>query len=112
MEFMVTLMARTLRRIASGAAGVALLAALLGSFDDGGRKALSPLMISLAAGELTIASPAFADGAPIPVQFSCKGANVAPPLTWSAPTGAGELALVVDDPDAAGYIHWIVTGIG
>jgi len=62
------------------------------------------------AGPVTITSPAFADGAAIPVQYSCKGANVAPPLAWSTPSGA---ALVVDDPDAPGgtYVHWIVTGI-
>lgn len=59
---------------------------------------------------MTISSPAFADGAPIPVQYTCKGADVAPPLVWSAPLGA---ALVVDDPDApAGlYVHWVVIGI-
>ncbi|SOX54241.1 YbhB/YbcL family Raf kinase inhibitor-like protein [Mycobacterium ahvazicum] len=59
---------------------------------------------------LTISSPAFANGAPIPAQYTCKGADVAPPLTWSAPLGA---ALVVDDPDAVNgvYIHWVVTGI-
>ena len=61
-------------------------------------------------GPVTITSPAFANGAPIPAQYTCKGAGIAPPLTWSAPSGA---ALVVDDPDAPGgsYIHWIVTGI-
>lgn len=61
-------------------------------------------------GPLTISSPAFADGAPIPVQYTCKGADIAPPLAWSAPLGA---ALVVDDPDApAGlYVHWVVIGI-
>ncbi len=61
-------------------------------------------------GPLTIGSPAFADGAPIPAQYTCKGAGIAPPLTWSAPLGG---ALVVDDPDAVGgtYIHWVVVGI-
>lgn len=63
-----------------------------------------------AGGPLTISSPAFADGAPIPARYTCKGAGVAPPLVWSAPLGA---ALVVDDPDApAGlYVHWVVIGI-
>lgn len=63
-----------------------------------------------AGGPLTISSPAFADGAPIPVQYTCRGANMAPPLTWAAPLGA---ALVVDDPDAprGPYVHWIVIGI-
>lgn len=62
---------------------------------------------------LTITSPAFGDGAPIPARFTCRGENVAPPLVWSAPSEAAELALVLDDPDAVGglYVHWIVTGI-
>lgn len=62
-------------------------------------------------GPLTISSPAFADGAAVPVQFTCKGDNIPPPLVWSAPLGG---ALIVDDPDAPGglYVHWIVTGIG
>lgn len=64
-----------------------------------------------AGGPLTISSPAFANGASIPVQYTCKGDNIAPPLTWSAPLGG---ALIVDDPDAPSglYVHWIVTGIG
>ncbi|AGL37104.1 UPF0098 protein Rv1910c [Mycobacterium avium subsp. paratuberculosis] len=63
-----------------------------------------------AGGPLTITSPAFTDGAPIPPRYTCKGEGIAPPLAWSAPTGA---ALVVDDPDAPGgpYVHWVVTGI-
>src|ERR1700733_9706729 len=63
-----------------------------------------------APGPLTISSPAFANGAPIPSDYTCKGADVSPPLAWSAPLGA---ALVVDDPDAINgvYVHWIVIGI-
>lgn len=59
---------------------------------------------------LTISSPAFADGAPMPALYTCTGMDMSPPLAWSAPLGA---ALVVDDPDAPGgtYIHWIVIGI-
>lgn len=65
------------------------------------------------ADAVTIGSPAFADGAPIPVRYTCQGDNIPPPLAWTAPSGAGELALVVDDTDAPGglFIHWIVTGI-
>lgn len=106
--------------IASSALLLALLLALAGHGGDGdGRMSSSvPKLLSVgvtkaapAVGPLTISSPAFADGAPIPVQYTCKGANIAPPLVWSAPLGA---ALVVDDPDAVGgtYIHWIVVGIG
>ena len=113
--------ARTLQRSASAVAGLAFLVALAGCGGHGGGRvtaSLTPKVTTLgrtipaapATGPLTISSPAFSDGAPIPVQYTCKGANVAPPLTWSAPLGA---ALVLDDPDAVGglYIHWIVVGI-
>jgi Raf kinase inhibitor-like YbhB/YbcL family protein len=90
-------------RIGFVVAGLALLAApvLAGS---GGTVAAAP------GGPLTISSPAFGNGAPIPVQYTCKGAGISPPLAWSAPLGA---ALVVDDPDAVNglFIHWIVAGI-
>lgn len=108
-------------RIASIGAGLALLAALPACSGNGGSHTTgspTPKVTTLGrtvaqapgTGPVTISSPAFADGAPIPVQYTCKGANIAPPLTWSAPLGA---ALVVDDPDAVSglYVHWIVVGI-
>ncbi|SPM26792.1 YbhB/YbcL family Raf kinase inhibitor-like protein [Mycobacterium terramassiliense] len=114
-------MESTFHRIASITAGLALLAALPGcGGSDGGRMTgSSTLKVTTlgrtvaqapADGPLLISSPAFADGAPIPAQYTCKGAGVAPPLTWSAPLGA---ALVVDDPDAprGPYVHWLVVGI-
>lgn len=112
---------RKLHRIASAIPGLALVVALAGCSAHGGSQMTAPLAPKLttvgrtiaeapAGGPLAVTSPAFGDGAPIPVQYTCKGANVAPPLTWSAPSGA---ALVVDDPDAVGglYVHWIVAGI-
>ncbi|OBF80451.1 hypothetical protein A5791_08645 [Mycobacterium sp. 852002-51163_SCH5372311] len=97
----------TLRRTASAGAGLALAMALAGF---GGGVSAGTANAAPPTGPLAITSPAFADGASIPVQYSCKGANIAPPLTWSTPSGA---ALVVDDPDAPGgtYVHWVVTGI-
>jgi Raf kinase inhibitor-like YbhB/YbcL family protein len=114
--------ASTLHRIVSATAGLLLPVALLAGYAGAatGRTTSPPARKVTAVGRtmaqapstdpLTITSPAFADGAPIPVQYTCKGANMAPPLAWSAPSGA---ALVVDDPDAARgpYVHWIVTGI-
>jgi Raf kinase inhibitor-like YbhB/YbcL family protein len=113
---------RTPHGIVSAAVGLALLVVLTGCGGD--RKTPPPSPAPQAttvnaptttpvADPPTITSPAFADGAPIPVQFTCKGANLAPPLTWSAAPDAAELALVVDDPDAVGglYVHWIVTAI-
>jgi Raf kinase inhibitor-like YbhB/YbcL family protein len=113
--------ASTLHRITLAIAALALAAALLGYGAGSGNRSTAPLAPKVttvgrtlaqapASGPLSISSPAFADGAPIPVNYTCKGANLAPPLTWSAPSGA---ALVLDDPDAPGgtYIHWVVTGI-
>ncbi|GAB3419432.1 YbhB/YbcL family Raf kinase inhibitor-like protein [Flindersiella endophytica] len=59
-------------------------------------------------------SPAFAEGKAIPAKYSCDGANVSPPLTWSGvPAGTRSLILVVDDPDAPSgtYVHWILGGL-
>jgi len=63
---------------------------------------------------MTVTSPAFADGAAIPREFTCKGANTSPPLAWSGvPTGSRSIALVVDDPDATHgpYDHWVIYNI-
>lgn len=67
-----------------------------------------------APGGLTVKSTAFADGAPIPERFSCKGSNTPPPLSWSGvPDGAKSVAVVVTDPDAPSgvFVHWIVVGL-
>ncbi|MGV9351948.1 YbhB/YbcL family Raf kinase inhibitor-like protein [Streptomyces misionensis] len=51
---------------------------------------------------LTLASPAFGHGAPIPARHRGRvfGANVSPALVWTRPpAGTVELALIVQDPD-------------
>ena len=73
-----------------------------------------------AAAELTLESPAFDDGGTVPRRYTCDGAGVSPPLSWSGvPRAARELALVVEDPDADRFVHWTVlrippraTGVG
>lgn len=63
---------------------------------------------------LRVTSSAFAEGKGIPAKYSCDGANVSPPLSWSGvPAGAKSLVLVVDDPDAPSgtYVHWILGGL-
>ncbi len=50
---------------------------------------------------LTIISPAFADGDPIPEKYTRLGENVMPPLKWSgAPDNTRSFVLIVEDPDA------------
>ncbi len=65
---------------------------------------------------LELNSPAFPHNGRIPEQYTCDGANMAPPLAWSnAPAGTKSLALIVDDPDAPDpkapkrtFVHWVV----
>lgn len=60
---------------------------------------------------MTLESPAFAAGQPIPQKFTCEGADVSPPLRWSdPPAGTKDFALIADDPDApAGtWVHWVL----
>jgi Raf kinase inhibitor-like YbhB/YbcL family protein len=60
----------------------------------------------------TLSSPTIHAGAEIPVEHTCDGSDSAPDLSWAgAPAGTAELLLLMDDPDAGGFIHWLVTGI-
>lgn len=64
-------------------------------------------------------SSAFAANGSIPRQYTCEGADVSPPLSWSgAPAGTRSYALIVDDPDAPDphaprtvWVHWVVYNI-
>lgn len=61
---------------------------------------------------ITVSSSAFGDGDPIPVEYTCDGDDVSPPLAWQGvPADAAEVALVMDDPDADTFVHWVVWGI-
>ena len=63
---------------------------------------------------LTITSPAFAEGAPIPARFTCEGSDVNPALHVSGvPPHAKSLALIMDDPDAPPKVweHWTMINI-
>ena len=56
-------------------------------------------------------SSAFAQGEPIPTQYTCDGDDVSPPLAWAdPPEGTASFALIGDDPDApAGtWVHWVL----
>jgi Raf kinase inhibitor-like YbhB/YbcL family protein len=65
-----------------------------------------------AVSSLALTSEAFAEGAPVPARHTCDGENVSPPLAWTGvPAATVELALTMADPDARGFVHWVVTGI-
>jgi len=60
---------------------------------------------------IQISSTAFAEGQPIPDQYTCAGPDVSPPLTWTnVPTGTKSFALIADDPDApmGTWVHWVI----
>ena len=61
------------------------------------------------ATSFTLSTTAFSDGGAIPRRFSCDGEDVSPDLTWTAvPDGTLALALIVTDPDARDFVHWLV----
>ena len=61
---------------------------------------------------MTVSSGAFAEGAAIPAKFTCEGDNVSLVFTWSDASAATQsITLVVDDPDAKGFVHWVVFGL-
>ena len=65
---------------------------------------------------LKLSSSAFSTGGNIPVEHTCEGADLSPPLSWSGiPAGTKSLALIVDDPDAPDpaaprmtWVHWLL----
>ncbi len=63
---------------------------------------------------MKLTSSAFAEGKPIPIQYTCDGAAVSPPLVWSEiPAHTRSFALICDDPDAPGgtWVHWVIYGL-
>jgi Raf kinase inhibitor-like YbhB/YbcL family protein len=63
---------------------------------------------------LEVESSAFSEGDTVPIQFTCDGDNVSPPLSWSGvPEDASKLRISLRDPDAPSgtFTHWLVAGI-
>ena len=63
---------------------------------------------------MKITSPAFNNGEPIPVKYTCDGPNISPPLKFSdIPKGTQSMVLMVEDPDAPAkpWVHWLVFNI-
>lgn len=62
------------------------------------------------AGGFAVSSPVVEPGGPLPVEHTCDGAGLSPPLAWTEPPpGTVELAVAVTD--RTGFVHWLVTGI-
>ena len=88
-----------------------LLAGLMMSL---GVSMLPGSVIATDASKFHITSRAVSDGATIPTQFTCSGANQSPPLSWAGvPIATKSLALLLEDPDAPNgtFVHWVVYDI-
>jgi Raf kinase inhibitor-like YbhB/YbcL family protein len=66
-----------------------------------------------ASDSISLTSPAIRSGGTFPVDFTCDGRDVSPPLAWSGGPPSEEYALVLSDFDAPGgsFTHWVVYGI-
>ncbi len=82
-----------------------------------------PLVVVLAVtcccpGEkaMTLASPAFSDGQPIPIRFTGDGENVSPEFRWrNVPQGTKSFALICRDVEGDQYgdswFNWVIFNI-
>lgn len=90
---------------ALGVAAMLALAAGCGGGDDSATTAA----VEAPSGPFALASTAYGMADPIPRRFTCEGADVSPPLTWTAaPEGTTSFAVLMDDLDAPGgsFTHW------
>ena len=77
-------------------------------------RGVGPVAVTMA---LSLTSPAFDDGGPIPEEYGYTARNVNPPLAIDGvPDDAASLALIVDDPDAVEptgkvWDHWVVWNV-
>lgn len=62
--------------------------------------------------KFTLSSAAFEDGKAIPAKYTCSGENLLPALNWSnVPKDTKSFAIIMDDPDANDWVHWVIYDI-
>jgi Raf kinase inhibitor-like YbhB/YbcL family protein len=89
-------------------AGAVLAGLMLAGCSGGGHD----LPTGAEDGGITVTSSAFDEGDPIPVRFTCDGANEAPPVSWSGASGRGSIVVLMTDLDANRFVHWLVYNLG
>jgi hypothetical protein len=66
---------------------------------------------ALTNGALAVTAP-WGDGGKIDAQYTCKGADVSPAISWTGvPAGTKELAITLTDIDASNFVHWVIAGL-
>lgn len=87
-----------------------MFAALLANACSAAAPSVAPQTeVPVATSPFTLTSSAFSEGGAIPREFSCDGENASPPLSWTGtPDGTQTMSLIVDDPNARGFVHWVV----
>ena len=63
---------------------------------------------------LTLTSTSFQADNTIPQQFTCKGQDISPALSWThVPENTQSFVLIMNDPDApnGNWVHWILFNI-
>lgn len=97
---------------ACGIAAVALIVAAFGLACGGNDDGATIAPTGSGSLTLEVTSSIFDEGGDIPVAYTCDGENISPDLQWTgAPSGTKSFAVIVDDPDAGGFTHWLVFGI-
>ncbi len=92
--------------------GLLLLAAACVGDDDVAQTPPPQTGAATGAEEMIVTSNIFTDGGRIPVAYTCDSDNISPDVQWSgAPDATVSFALIMDDPDANGFIHWVVYSI-
>ncbi len=63
-------------------------------------------------GKLGVTSPAVGFEGKLAVKYTCDGERINPPLNiGDIPPEAQSIVLFIEDPDASGFVHWVVWNI-
>jgi len=64
--------------------------------------------------KISISADGFKEGDTIPDEFTCKGKDISPSLSWKGiPAGTKSISLIMDDPDCSEgtFVHWVLYNI-
>jgi Raf kinase inhibitor-like YbhB/YbcL family protein len=95
------------------AVGVAVLAVfMLGIIWVHQRQKHADIAYGQAPASMSIGSSSFVSGDSIPLRLTCDGAGLSPEIQLPPPpVGGKSFVLVMDDPDAWGFVHWLLYNI-